>query len=173
MADPIDQLIKSIKDSLENVESTRNMKKLADEMALQIKKRTREGFGTPKGSRGRGIKERLKPLSQSTIDSRKRLRGKGQLSGKTSPSKSNLTETGQLLDSLRGRVPRKGEAEVSLRSGRRSKGKGKRITNDEVAFFVSGDRPFLDLSRSDFNKIVKKLEGQVSSDILKGLTKIR
>ena len=59
--------------------------------ALQIAKRTRLGYGVSDGK-----KEKLAPLKPSTVKARKRKR----LHSETSTKKSNLTETGQMIDSI-------------------------------------------------------------------------
>lgn len=66
--------------------------KVAQEAATIVVRRTRLGFGARDGK-----KEKLKKLSEGYIKQRKRST---ELSPFTSPRKSNLTFTGQMLESV-------------------------------------------------------------------------
>lgn len=105
-----------------------------------IVKRVRRGYGvkTPGGS-----EYKFKPLSPSYVKRRKR----SKLSAFTSPGKSNLTFTGQLLYSLR---LKKGAKSMTITfDDSRSDGK----SNNAIAKYVSKDRPFLNLSRDEGRKV--------------------
>lgn len=144
MINAFDKIANALKKTEQEVKSIKSMKDISEKAAEMVRTRVRErGMGVSK--RG-GSEVKLAPLAASTIKQRKRKR----LHQKTSPSKSNLTETGKMLDALYGRSTRTGKGEISIKS-RRS---GSSITNDEIAFFVSGKRPFIDLS----NKEIKDLE---------------
>jgi len=134
------------------------MKENAELMAKLIKERTRKGGGVKKVG---GNVSKLRALAPSTIASRRRKK----LHSATSPGKSNLTETGQMLDALYGVGIKKGEGSVRIRPNR----KGGGITNDEVAFFVSGARPFVDLSKGESTVIAKKVEKDTSKALKKYL----
>lgn len=103
-----------------------------------IVKRVRQGYGAKNGS-----KIGLKPLSKSYIERRKR----SHLSSFTSPGKSNLTFTGQLLYSLRAITSRNG---IRLDFDE-SRSDGKR--NSDIAKYVSKERPFLSLTRDEEKKV--------------------
>ena len=68
------------------------MKYVGDQIASDIKKRTKLGYGV--ATEG-GPQEKLKPLS----DNYKKYR-KGKVASDTSPSKSNLTFSGDMLNDL-------------------------------------------------------------------------
>lgn len=79
----MDELLRQAEESLND---------LGNEAAQLIKKRTRLGYGV---SEVGGTKEKLEPLSEPYKKQRK-----GKISGPTTPAKSNLTYSGELLDDL-------------------------------------------------------------------------
>jgi hypothetical protein len=151
------------------VESKETMQELGDEMAERIRKRTRLGKGV--SERG-GAPKPLAPLSQSYKDFRKgkvafaqspyghvypyKPDRKPNLSSQTSANKSNLTFTGQMLDSIKTISAKVGSAIVSV-SGRRKDG----MSNKEVAEFVSVARPFLNLSKPELNALQKLIRQRI------------
>jgi len=108
-----------------------------------IRKRTRQGFGVASNYNS---KYKLKPLSASYIEYRKTI----NLSSETSPSKSNLTKTGTMLDSLDAKRTRPGAWSIYL-YGQNSSGK----SNAEIARYVSRARPFMFLSGGEIEEIKK------------------
>lgn len=122
-----------------------------DFVAERIKRRTRLG---------RGLKGSLKPLSQSYKDTRRgkvaffthpagvvvpyKPDSRPRLSPNTSPGKSNLTFTGQMLDAIKVISVSIGKVTVGF-DPRRSGD----LTNKKVAEFVSKDRPFFGLTREE------------------------
>ena len=94
----IENLRKEIKSAVENAFSQKLMKTLGEDMAERIRVRTRTGKGV---DRTGGETTALKRLMSEPY--KKRRRKSPDLDrGKTSPAKSNLTFTGQLLDSIKG-----------------------------------------------------------------------
>ena len=154
---------------------------LAAEKTIEdIKRRTKEGYGTD---------GKLKELSKDYVEFRKRW--SAFLADDTSPGKSNLTATGQLLEALYYRVvgPR---FFIKVNSKNRSEGlggekleeitktskKGKvtktyqsRLTNDQIREYTEkAGREFLALSekeKDDLRKFVKEQFEMMLSDILK------
>lgn len=119
------------------------MNRVATLTANMIRVRTRKGKGV--ATEGGAIKP-LRKLEKSTVERRKRK----QLHPETKPSKSNLTETGQMLDSIEG-SGKKGEAVISY-------------SNQEAANkagFNRKKRPFENLSRGEIRKITKFIEGRL------------
>lgn len=85
----------------DTIKTLRSDKKLLEDIGSyieeQIRKRTRLG----KGVADQGAKfEKLSPLKRETIERRKALKKSGDLTGPTTPKKSNLTLTGSMLESL-------------------------------------------------------------------------
>lgn len=157
------------------------MKKIGDQAATIIRRRTLLGFGVPDNGQPR---ERLKPLSESYKQQRRgnlafftdklgRVRPirnpkrKPRLSNKTSPAKSNLTFTGEYLDSFMSFVKGLGKVEVRP-TGTRPDG----LTNTEVAEFVSDERPHFNLSNNEIKQLENQLSRDLESIIKKKLTKL-
>lgn len=107
---------------------------------------------------GQGVSEtggsigRLKPLSKKYISYRQRY--KSSLASYTSPSKSNLTFSGELLSSLTQKRVRPGNWQLFFKGNH-----GTGISNARLARYVSRDRPFLNLGRTELralNEFYKK-----------------
>ena len=122
--------------------------------------RTRRGFSVKMTGDNKRI---MKPLRQSTILRRQRKR----LAATTSPSTSNLTESGQMLRSI-GSSVKSGVITISPRRTRRD---GK--TNQQVANFVSGERPFLNLSRSEFEAVAESFDEALDKSLRESLSRLR
>lgn len=100
--------------------------------------------------------DRFKPLSERYREFRSKYRGpKGKL---FKPNKSNLTFTGQMLESLRGRSNLRNQTVTIFATGTRDDGQ----TNKEVAEHVADQgRPFLGLDL----KGIKRIENIIRRDV--------
>jgi len=146
---------------LKDVSEPKNIQKYAEQAASMIKLRTRLGMGVSKDG---GDKKALKKLASSTKVSRVRKSKTGKLSSDTSPGKSNLTETGQLLDSIEVISISKGQVRIGPKGKRRDG-----LSNPEVAGYVTAQgRPFNNLSKVE----IKRIQDQMTRDLNK-LTKGR
>lgn len=114
----------------------------AEAGAELIRNRTRQGYGIANDG---GSIYKLKPLSASYIEYRQR----SILSPHTSPGKSNLTFTGQLLDSLTSQRKQLGTWQIILKGTHSKAG----IPNSQLAKYVSRSRPFMFLSGGEIEKI--------------------
>lgn len=164
---------KSLQAVIEEFEKPQTMREMGEYAVERIVLRTRLGKGvSEKGDSA----SPLKPLSESYRQQRKgKLAFYTTKDGKkvpyipkippildatTSPTKSNLTFTGQLLNSIKVISVKAGKvliAPTGKRSDRRSKISG--ATNREVAGYVSEERPFLNLSKSELlalNRFVRE-----------------
>lgn len=160
--------------AIDQILSPENMRKIGKQAADMIKLRTRLGFGAVKDG---AEKEKLKPLTKTTIEQRKgniaffkspstgkpipykpdSNGAKIQLSNQTSPSKSNLTRTGQLLDSEQVISASRANVAIGPKGGRND---GK--TNEKVAQYVTdAGRPFNNLSKVE----VKRLQDAIKKDL--------
>jgi hypothetical protein len=107
--------------------------------------------------KGQGVKSegvnarRLKPLSPKWIAQRARF---AALHPETSPSRSNLTYTGEMLDGLY-YVIKKGEVIVSVRRGDAMK----------KAIFTNEIRPWANLSKGEITKIRQAVERLVKRNL--------
>jgi hypothetical protein len=138
------------------------MAQYGNKAAQLVKDRTRLGFGVSEEGAPR---EALEPLSDSYKKQRageiafaKTKEGKlyafkpkspPKLSSFTSVGKSNLTNTGQMLDNIKLKSVSTGRATLHI-TGKRD---GSKLTNDEVAGFVSEKRPFFHLSKTELKQI--------------------
>jgi hypothetical protein len=128
------------------------LKRLTDKAVLEavgqfvvdlIRERVRgEGRGvkTPDGN-----KTKLKPLSKAYIKQRQKDRN---LHPETTPATSNLTRTGQMLDSLRYRI-RQGRLEIYVDGGTK-------VLNKVT--YTHADRPWVNLGRAEKTEILKFIE---------------
>jgi hypothetical protein len=134
------------------------MKEFGEYMANAIKVRTRLGYGVKKLA---GSREKLKPLDpERYIPFRKSF---PNLSGDTTPNKSNLTLTGQMLDSMQVKEVTKGKVTVGPAGPRNDT----TDTNEKIAEYVAEQgRPFNTLTKPELkgltdlvrNKITKLLK---------------
>ncbi len=148
---------------LKDVSSPAAMREIGNEAADRIRKRTRLG----KGVAAPGADPiPLKPLSDSYKDARKKQRGnKGKLSSFTSAGKSNLTFTGQMLDSLRVLTQSASSVVIGLYGNRKGGG-----SNSEVGGFVSEVRPFLNLSKAEMNGLARIIRERIDAALKRFLT---
>jgi len=141
----LNEIIRAIYDELDELTSRETLTDIGDWIAERLRMRARSGkTATYAGSN----LTKLKPLSSSYIKFRTRNRSK--LHKSTSPKKSNLTFSGQLLDSIKARI--RGESVIIGPTGRRFGGG----TNERIAIYVQDQgRPFLYLGRRDISELVK------------------
>lgn len=182
----IEQIRIEIDNAIDEIKNSVNMKKIVDEAAVIVRRRSLLGFSVPSDGARR---ERLKPLSQSYKDQRRGLvvffrdkkgrirsvptspgfQSRLKLSPKTTAGKSNLTLGGELLDSLQGQVTGRGRGNVRP-TGTRKDG----LTNQEVARFVDeGGRPFLHLSDNEIRQLQILAEGIFNDILIRKLNKIK
>lgn len=185
MGKPIDmsRIRVALETVIPQIKAPANMRKLGEMVAGMIKLRTRLGYGVASDGAEKSL---LKPLAKSTIEVRKGNLAfyksatgkviayepddngaKVRLHSDTRPSKSNLTRSGQLLDSEQ--VTEVGQGWVHVGpSGERTDG----LTNEKVAEYVSdGGRPFNHLSKVETKRLQDELKRQLREAIKRVLTK--
>lgn len=91
----ISDIFRRISSTLDKAVSRKSLKPIAEFTIQLIVKRTRLGYGV---DRQFGTKKKLKPLARSYIEYRRTF---NSLSNYTTPARSNLTLTGQMLGSMR------------------------------------------------------------------------
>lgn len=148
----------------------------AGEFAVErIKTRTRLGRGVDKTG---GESVPLKPLSQSYRDARRgkvafftdedgvvhpyKPKSPPKLSPLTSPGRSNLTFSGQMLDALRVISVATGRAVLGWTSTRKREGGRALMTNEEIASFVSKERPFFNLSGPEISGLQRFIRERIT-----------
>lgn len=177
------ELLETIKKELLRPSYLKELGKMAADI---IKVRTRLGFGARESGANR---EKLKPLSETYIEQRKGLAAYFTLNGKTvkykpdengqkmkinrektSPTKSNLTKTGQMLDSMDVIKVSSNVITVGPTGVRSDDG----IPNEVVAELVSeGGRPFNNLTKVELKRLRDKIARDLEQKLSKVLTKIK
>lgn len=121
----------------------------------QIKTRTRLGKGVEQNEAGFTP---LKPLSPATQNIRQAKKKAGKLSGLTTPKKSNLTETGELLDSIK-YESKATEVRIYIEGSNNQK---KAIDQ------VGQGRKFMNLSKTEIREVIKYLQKKIEDSFNKG-----
>lgn len=127
---------------------------VANDLSDQIRKRTRLGYGVSSDSTQQG----LAPLTQGYINQRRR----SELFGQTTPAKSNLTRTGELLNAIAA-TGSPGVITVFINDSR-STGN---IGNNKLREYVEEKRPFFALTKSERNNLIRTLKSQLLSTVQK------
>jgi len=137
-----DKLEKAVKET-----ASAQAKKFVAQKAVEIiRRRTLLGGSV---SEFLGRRGKLKALSPRYREFRTNF---DLLSGKTTPNKSNLTLTGQMLDSLKVKSVRADEIIIGPTGNRNDSD----LTNAQVAAFVEEQgRPFLNLSDLEFKQLLR------------------
>jgi hypothetical protein len=133
-----------IKQALADAARPQVLKAMGEEAVRLIVKRTRLGYAVDSHGQERS---KLKPLSAGYVHQRE---ADPKLSAMTAPKKSNLTRTGQMLDSMAVIAVRQGSVVVGP-TGSRDDG----LTNAQVAAWVSVARPFNFLSRLEQEQLTR------------------
>ncbi|GEM_PF-2339785 len=129
------------------------LKPLGEEAVRLIVTRTRLGYGVTDDGQERA---RLKPLSSRWIAQRKRLDEEAAiLSQFTTTARSNLTFTGQMLDSMQ--VIRIAQGQIVIGpKGYRTDPLSRGLSNEQVANYVAAaGRKFNNLSRLEQAQLVR------------------
>ena len=145
----IDMVIRDINKRLERAQDKTVFSAIAKMASDLIRKRTRMGHGVEKDGAN---KKKLRALQGSTIDQRKKKRKRGILDNRTTPSKSNLTDSGQLLDAIGSRATNTyGEIYIA------QKRKDCVLNSDIVEGLEIMDRIFFNLSSAEIKQLQREL----------------
>jgi hypothetical protein len=134
-----------------------HMKQLAEEAGRMVRVRTRLGQGVNKS----GAKGKLKALSEDYIDFRETY---SDLSEFTTPPRSNLTLTGEMLESIEILDVKDGKVEIGPNLNTRRDGKA---TNQKVAEGVSKARPFMNFHKLEIKKLARFYEKNILGKIFR------
>lgn len=157
----LERELKKISDEIGSQKNTQSVGRIGLEI---IYTRVKDGFGVTSDSISQPRKRRLKALDPKTIAQRKR---RGVRGFRGSPEKSNLTDTGQLLDSIEVRAGKNKFSLIIPNTRRKRRGGEKRVpTNEDVAQYVRGDRPFFAFTNPE-----KRLLEKTVQKILNKLTR--
>jgi len=154
---------KNFKEIVQVAKSPQFLQPIAVIAADLIRKRTRLGYGV----RGEGAeRERLKALSPKYVDFRKK---NPRLSEFTTAKRSNLTFTGQLLDSLKGRTTTRGI--VVYLDPRRV---GSKLTNAQIKDYQEKQgRSFFYLSRTEIINVERVYRLKIIEELKKRFVLVR
>jgi hypothetical protein len=172
----IDALAADLKRAINELRQPKYMKQIGELSAELIRVRTRLGYGVEKND---GPRQRLKPLAQSTIDQRAgklaffttpdgvvipyKPDTKPTLSGFTTPKKSNLTRTGQMLASIKPFDAKLGEVKVGPKGSRG----GESLTNEKLMEYVTdAGRPFNYHTKTEIKQLQQLVE-EIITKLLK------
>ena len=134
---------------LKELTDKENLQKIGDEAVRLIKKRTKLGYGV---SEQNGTKTKLKPLS----DAYKKSRKKDDLSEDTTANKSNLTNSGKMLDDLKAMVKDSGSVEIGFED----------VLSYMKANWVSDDgRKFNNLSAAEIKQLNLFIEDLLKKEL--------
>ena len=149
--------LKKQKDDLERALDNIELTEFFEKIPQQIRERTRAGQGIVEEG---GRRKPLKKLKETTITARTYAEERGELSEETSPSTSNLTWTGRLLNSLA--VIRKSKRKVELiATGTRKDG----LTNQELIGYVERIRKFFGLSSVEKRELDDNLRKAINKAV--------
>lgn len=166
---PSDQAVaktNAMKQALDDLAHPTNMKYYGELLADMIRKRALLGDGVEKVGED---KRKFKPLSPQYIEERRALQKQGKLSNKTTPAKSNLTSTGELLDSIRVKQVSKGRVTIGP-FGMRADGK----SNAEVAQHLANmKRAFNNPSKTELKRINNEIRKDFRALLKARLTKAK
>lgn len=198
MADASDKIrdaltkMQALQDAVKELKRPDNMRKFGEQIKNMIRIRTRVGFAVDRTGES---KHKLKDLSPGYIEQRRKqqanateaaghgrgdfksihgpkkrsiIHGAGGLSDETTPSKSNLTRTGQMLDS----VDVKGVGDGTVSVGPTGSRSDSSHTNAEIAEFqAEKGRKFNNLSDIELKRLNDSIKTQLRSLIRERLTK--
>lgn len=159
MTKPLDQQIKEITEKIKKeLEKTVKSKAFYDEIgegvANQIRKRTRLGYGV----NASGAQVKLEPTAPATQKAKQQKKKEGKLSNQTTPKRSNLTDTGQLLDSIHHKSTND-KTTIQFKNARKNSEIGnKRLA--EIVQFIGG-RIFFELTNPEKNNLKRVIEKKI------------
>ena len=151
----------SIQSALDEVLSERNVSKMAEDVADQIRLRTRLGNGIDSNG---GEPRKLEKLKESYIKERR----KKPLSEETKATKSNLTRTGKMLNDIVGTAEGTSIV-ISFKdpdSAMKAKYNSEAVTYSE---YRKPARPFFFVSRVQIQRITNEIEKKLGDQIKKNL----
>jgi hypothetical protein len=161
MAEPVEILTKRIFKLFTN---TTFYKQLGDKARDIVFKRTKAGFGVNKDTVANPVRVPLKVLtSKGYIDYRRTIK----LGRFGKPGRSNLTLTGQMLDSIKVIPKRNGFEVVIPKTRRRAAGNRRRDpnTNNDILQFTRKARPFFALTTAEQRIITQEIRRALNKQL--------
>jgi hypothetical protein len=178
----LDKLKRALKQSIEDILTQSDMRDIIEKAKDIIYKRVKSGYGVANDTTAGSSQVKLNELSKAYKDYRAgrvefysggelvqfRVK-KPKLGPYGRPNFSNLTLTGEMLESITTRIFSKGKAELKIPNTVRADGK---TTNEQVAMWVSKQgRPFFNLSDKD-ERILDAFINRLVRDKLRRIRKL-
>lgn len=148
-------LKKQVDTALSAVLNKQTFNEIGKITADSIKNRTRLGKGV---NQTEGKLEALIPLKETTKARRGAKKKAGKLSAQTTPARSNLTDTGEMLDSLKYESSAT-EVRIYIEGANNQK---KAIDQ------ANAGRKFMNLSKSEVNTVLRYLQKKIKDNLNKG-----
>lgn len=187
--DVISELSKVMQSAIDNGITSAQTSKIGNDLVNDIRIRTRLGFGCSAPGKPRDNLKELSSLyvavrsgnvfvfkdkqNRIRVADNKEKRGRHpKLSQDTSPSKSNLTFTGQLLNSMHSMVLNPGVFIIDFHGDHRPiSPNGKSIPNSTLAYYVEKEgRPFIGPTNREMERIKKTIYDTFKTKIIKSLS---
>lgn len=145
MKDMSSYLQGKLKEIVAEIESKENMQEIANYLKQDIYKRTKLGYGVDKAG---GTQSKFRALSDGY---KKQRKGMDDLASDTSPAKSNLTQTGDMLDALVATAS-KAKATVDIVDP---------VELEKAKWNEDNGRTFMNVSKSQILKITADIKAKV------------
>lgn len=159
----LDQILKDIQKALNETVKLSVMKNLGKLARQIIYKRTKSGYGVSDDHDPEPAKIRLAALSKPYIKYRSKL---AKLGTEGKPGKSNLTLTGQMLDSIDVEGRRNGFS-LKIKDNVRN---GSTLTNRKVSEHVADNgRPFFALTAQEQVTLFREMEKTLRAELKRSL----
>lgn len=147
-----------IQEVVDKVSTPSAMEELGEAACELIRKRTLLGYGVDEQG---SSKRKLKKLSDPYKKQRKK---NSELSGNTTSARSNLTQTGHMLESLSPQKSSKGAVTIGFDDS---------FAENKAEWNAEKDRPFNYLSKSEIKQIEQALSDEVAKRIKEALKKLQ
>ena len=134
--------------------SNQHLNELGRQIATQIRIRTRSGYSVKANG---ASQQRLQPLSPDYVETRFFARRVGLLAPTTTPRRSNLTFTGNMLDSIIYKVANR----------RITFGFSNPKAEETASEVQSRGRPFFNLSRTEINKLTRQFNTRLRNILIR------
>jgi hypothetical protein len=162
----VDVIRKNLEEKILQTQNAKFIELIAKLAKEILYRRVKSGYGVTDGDADAPAKKKLDRLEKSTIAQRKaRYAAKrGTFGSYFDPKKSNLTDTGQMLDAIEYSIMR-GSFKLTIADTKRKNLKGyktkksKMLTNLEVAGHVTDNgRPFFALTEDEQRILERRIE---------------
>lgn len=147
-SDAMDEVMEEVKKILEKLKSPESLKELGTKVIDMVRNRTRLGYGCSKD----GKKEKLDALSDPYVKQRRNRKKKGTLSSLTSPAKSNLTLTGDMLKNMDYKVDKE-QLVIEFSD---------EFSTNKATWNTDKERPFMNLTEQETKRVTELIKDEVA-----------